>query len=285
MSFSVYAPVVSSEQPAFYAALTEYFLSLPLDSTPFILCDDFNNVLDPSLDSSRPTPRPDRGAGSSRLLLSGLGLTDAYRALHPTGQVFTNRSGQGRAARRLDRLYVSASLRRFFPWSATLVPGSSPSRSHFGSSGAPRRLWGRLTGSSTSRFWPSPGCLLSSSTGYVPLWPPTRPTLHPHERWNALKALLRLLLPLAEDVVRLPAVPNPPLSRLVCRLSSAGRSVYRSTSGSAKTPHIVALETPNGWVTSVLSIPDDCGDHFAGLFTSRLTDACRPKRLVGALCP
>jgi hypothetical protein len=37
--------------------------------------------------------------------------------------------------------------------------------------------------------------------------------------------------------------------------------------------HIFALETTNGWETSVLSIPDVCGDHFAGLFASRPTDA------------
>jgi hypothetical protein len=125
--FSIYAPVIPAEQPTFYVSLTEYLCSLSLGDTPLIWMAILIMFLDPSLDSSRPSTRPDRGPGPLRLLMSQLGLVDSFRQLHSDGKRFTNHSGSHVAARRLDRLYVSASLlntlRRFVHRARSSVPG------------------------------------------------------------------------------------------------------------------------------------------------------------------
>ena len=107
----VYVPVTGSDRTFFLSdSLAPFLLSMQW-SDNIILCGDFNFVECPSLDKSSPTSYS--GGGDTAILSSAthsLGLSDAFRLLHPLRKEFTFYSASRKSSSRIDRIYISHSL-------------------------------------------------------------------------------------------------------------------------------------------------------------------------------
>uniref|UniRef100_H3B055 Endonuclease/exonuclease/phosphatase domain-containing protein n=1 Tax=Latimeria chalumnae TaxID=7897 RepID=H3B055_LATCH len=105
---NVYAP--NSSDATFFAQLQALLLEIP--DLPIIMGGDFNQVLDPVLDGSRPEkPQkspPDRSA--LRDLASNYGLVDIWRLIHPQSLEFTFRSSSHGTRSRIDMFLISKGM-------------------------------------------------------------------------------------------------------------------------------------------------------------------------------
>lgn len=95
---NIYAPVIQSQQPAFYS-------SLPRISSPLqIAGGDFNNVICPSMDDISISGQSVLSLDAFELWRFDLDLQDSFRFLFPDKQAFTH------AHRRLDMIFASPGL-------------------------------------------------------------------------------------------------------------------------------------------------------------------------------
>jgi hypothetical protein len=117
---AIYARVQAAHRPGFFNSLAETLRLHAPNPHYLILGGDSNCVLDPGLDSTI-FRRPDQGTDEFSQLATSFHLVDAFRKLYPRKPSVTNFSGDGRASRRPDRMYVGPALvgrvARFDTWS------------------------------------------------------------------------------------------------------------------------------------------------------------------------
>lgn len=105
---NIYGP--NSDKPSFYEEVREIFLDF--DNEYFILCGDFNLVLNPSLDTENycGTINNPKARGKLLEVMSDLQLLDYYRTLNPDKKVFTWRKKNPFKQGRLDYILISENL-------------------------------------------------------------------------------------------------------------------------------------------------------------------------------
>lgn len=102
-------PQESGVNPCFYEKVRDIFLNL--DNDYFILCGDFNLVLNPLLDTENYRNVNNPKARDKVLeLMKDLQLVDYYRILNPSKKVFTWRKRNPLKQGRLDYILISESL-------------------------------------------------------------------------------------------------------------------------------------------------------------------------------
>lgn len=104
---NIYGP--NSDQPGFYENIRNMFLEL--DNEYFILCGDFNLVLNPDIDTYNYISINNPKAREKLLeIMDDLQLVDYYRVLNPGKKIFTWRKKTPLKQSRLDYILISNSL-------------------------------------------------------------------------------------------------------------------------------------------------------------------------------
>ena len=189
---AVYAPAESRDRQSFF--LDELLPALP--GPPLALGGDWNCIAgDQDCLGGRPGSRQKGFAGGLLPLQQGLGLVDAYRHLHPTGQDVTHIATSGQSSARIDRWLVSDSLLPEVS-KASVITDPKPS-DHFGvvlsitpASAPPRGpgVWSMPTFIVSN---PSFVTLMTASLHTFLQQHPIQPELSHGSRWELLKALIK----------------------------------------------------------------------------------------------
>lgn len=104
---NIYGP--NADNPGFYEKVKDTFLNL--DNDYFILCGDFNLVLNPEVDTFNYCNINNPKAREKVLdIMKDLQLVDYYKILHPDRRIYTWRKKNPLKQSRLDYILISESL-------------------------------------------------------------------------------------------------------------------------------------------------------------------------------